>query len=210
MEKYGVENQFQREDVKEKIKADNLEKYGVEFNSQRNDMKKKIIETCLEKYGVEYPLQNEEIKEKVKKTCLERYGVEHVMHDPKILSKCIKSLHSNKTYTLPSGKMIDIQGYENFALDYLFYDKGWKEEEFCIGVENVPLIKYTTSDDKERKHFVDIFIPKKHFCIEVKSRYTFDINLEKNLAKMEAAKKMGLKYQIWVYNSKDERIEKIS
>jgi CRISPR/Cas system-associated protein Cas5 (RAMP superfamily) len=53
LEKYGVENPLQNEQVKTKIKQTNLQKYGVEYASQSNDAKEKRRNTNLEKYGVD-------------------------------------------------------------------------------------------------------------------------------------------------------------
>ena len=69
-EKYGVENAYQSEEIKERIKKIKLEKYGDEY--YRNN--EKIIKTCLEKYGVTNPGASEQVKEHNKKYFLEKYG----------------------------------------------------------------------------------------------------------------------------------------
>lgn len=43
VEKYGVENPFQLEQTKEKIRESNLSKYNVEYTMQRKDMKEKYL-----------------------------------------------------------------------------------------------------------------------------------------------------------------------
>jgi len=45
LDRYGVENVFQSEEIKEKIKLKNLEKYGVENPSQNPEIMKKMITT---------------------------------------------------------------------------------------------------------------------------------------------------------------------
>lgn len=52
MEKYGCDNPFGNEEIKQKIKNTNLEKYGYECAMQHPDVVKKGQQTCLEKYGV--------------------------------------------------------------------------------------------------------------------------------------------------------------
>lgn len=79
LQKYGVENQFQRDDVKEKIKQTFKEKYGVEYISQSKDIQHKIKQNNLLKYGVESTSQLETVKEKAKQTCRERYGCDYAM-----------------------------------------------------------------------------------------------------------------------------------
>ena len=78
LEKFGVENVFQLESVKEKSRKRNLEKFGVEFVSQSNDIQVKIKKNNLEKFGVEHHLQNPEFLEKQKITNLEKWGVDNV------------------------------------------------------------------------------------------------------------------------------------
>ena len=87
LEKYGVKNVFQIEEVKEKIKKTNLDKYGVEFISQNKEIQNKIRETNLEKYGVEYFLQNKEVHDRIKETTLEKYGVENISSNKEIKEK---------------------------------------------------------------------------------------------------------------------------
>ena len=75
LEKYGVENVFQNENIKNKIYETNIEKYGTKSPIQNEQIKEKSRETCQEKYGVGNPLQNKDIKDKSDATNIERYGV---------------------------------------------------------------------------------------------------------------------------------------
>ena len=90
LEKWGVENPFQLESVKEKSRKTNLERFGVEFISQSTDIKKKIRKkiseldkdsvnrkrevTNLEKWGVKNVSQSEEIKGKKEETNIKNWG----------------------------------------------------------------------------------------------------------------------------------------
>lgn len=91
LEKYGVEHQMQIEQTKEKIRKTNLERYGVENVTQSFEFKEKSKKTCLEKYGFEYSLQSEEVREKGKKTNLEKYGFEHSQKSSEVRKKTIKT-----------------------------------------------------------------------------------------------------------------------
>ena len=51
LKKYGFENPFQSEIIKEKIKKTNLEKYGFEFSHQNKKVSEKATNTMIEKYG---------------------------------------------------------------------------------------------------------------------------------------------------------------
>lgn len=86
---------------------------------QSEQIKEKIKETLLTKYGVSHPMQSEQIKEKMRETLLTKYGVSHPMHDPIIRNKAMKKSYKSKDYVFSSGRKVRIQGYENFAIDYL-------------------------------------------------------------------------------------------
>jgi len=75
-EKYGVDNVFQLNSVKEKSKETCKEKYGVEHHLQNQEILEKQKNTIIEKYGVEYLMRSDKIKEKSKETCLDKYGVD--------------------------------------------------------------------------------------------------------------------------------------
>jgi len=204
--KYGVEYANQNEDIKDKIKNTNLEKYGCEYFLQTEQAKEKKKQTYLKNYGVENPLQCEEIKQKYRKTCLEKYGVEHAMQSPEIMENNIKKSYYLKQYVLPSGNIIKIQGYENYALDELI-KQNIDEKDLITGSKNVPEIWYIDNTDKKRRHFVDIFIPSQNKCIEVKSTWTFKKQKDIVLLKQLHAKYIGYLYEIWIYDNKGNKVE---
>jgi hypothetical protein len=100
LEKYGVENVFQNEDIKEKIRNTCLDKFGYENPSQSPDIKLKKIETCIKNYGVESPLKSELVKEISRNTCLQRYGVEYCTQNIDIKNKMIKTKMENGGFSL--------------------------------------------------------------------------------------------------------------
>ena len=203
LEKYGVEHTFQVESVKSKIKSVCLEKYGFENPTQNKNVKNKCKKTCLEKYGVEYASQLKENRDKFKVTCLEKYGVENPTQNEEILEKSIKASYRTKDYVMPSGNVINYQGYESFALDELIINEKIDESDIITGTINVPTIWYYDERGKHRRQFVDIFIPSQNRFIEVKSTWTF--TKPNVLCKQIAAKELGYKYEIWVYDKKGNK-----
>lgn len=102
LKKYGVENAFQADWAKEKIKATNLERYGSEHYSSTEISKLRVSktwqnksqeeiaartfktkQTCIERYGVDSASKVDSIKQKIKNTNLERYGVTSALADKK-------------------------------------------------------------------------------------------------------------------------------
>ena len=207
LKKYNVNHSSQCETVKEKIRETNLENYGVNYGFQNENVKDKIKSTNLEKYGVEYNLQRKEIKEQIRETNIIKYGVEYSMQRPEIMEKQIKNSYYLKEYILPSSKIIKIQGYEHFALDELTQKENISEEDIVTGTINVPTIWYNDLNNKKRRHFVDIFIPSKNKCIEIKSTWTFTKQKDIIFLKQSAAKELGYLYEIWVYDNKGNKVE---
>ena len=98
LEKYGVENAMYSEQIKDKIKQTNLERYGVENAMYSNIIKDKMKNIFISKYGVENPFQSNIIKEKIKQTNLERYGVEHSSQSKQIINKIYITKKKNHTF----------------------------------------------------------------------------------------------------------------
>jgi len=207
-EKYGVEYALQSEEIKAKIRQTNLETYGCEYGLQNEKVKNKKKETYLKNYGVENPMQCKEIRDKTKQTNLEKYGVEYTCQNPDILDKMIKSMYKLKEYIMPSGNILQIQGYEHYALDYLLQTEHICETDIITGCKNVPTIWYNDINGKKRRHFVDIFIPNQNRCIEVKSTWTAHINNSTIFLKQLAAKDLGYNYEIWIYDSNGQIVNK--
>ena len=230
IEKYGVDNPAKLQENKDKQKQTNLARYGVEYIVHNKKSKDKMIQTNIEKYGSECCLQNTYIKEKVKNTNLEKYGVKNVgqnydvhekmkntmlkkygvrypLQNPEIAEKTLKKCFSSKTFIYPSGKEIKCQGYEPFALEELI-KVDIDENNIVTGCKNVPIIWYNDEFGKKHRHYVDIFIPSQNKCIEVKSSWTLN-NYKKNIVfeKQKSAKEYGYNYEIWVYDSKGQKIE---
>ena len=231
LENYGVEYPSQAQEIKDKIKINNLVKYGTEHTLQvdvfRNKGKETCLEkygvdnysktqefndktkaTCLKKYGVEYPSQVPEFKDKIKETCLAKYGVEYSSQYQEIMEKCSKNAYKLKEYTFPSNKIIKCQGYEPFALNDLLQKENINENDIIIGCKNVPIIWYIDDNEKTHRHYVDIFIPSKNLCIEVKSTWTAEKKKDIMFLKQTAAKTLKYNYEIWVYNQKGIRVVK--
>ena len=206
LEKYGVEYVLQSPEIKEKSKHTNLIKYGFENPQQNKEIKEKQLNTNLKKYGTKYYSQTEEFRNKIIKTNLEKYGVNHHSQNAEVADAMLKGSYNKKQYKLPSGKIIDYQGYENFALDELLFVEKINEDDIISSRKDVPEIWYNDKNNKRRRHYVDFYIKSQNRCIEVKSTWT---NQEKNnvLEKQKAAKDLGYKYDIWIYNKNGDKIE---
>ncbi len=127
------------------------------------------------------------------------------MQCPEIMEKNVKSSYYKREYEFPSGNIIKIQGYENFALNELI--NTFNENEIVTGCKNVPEIWYQDIDEKKHRHYVDIFIPCQNKCIEIKSTWTLKTQKDTVFLKQIAAKSLGYLYEIWVYDGKGNKVE---
>jgi hypothetical protein len=93
---YGVENPFQAEEIKSKIKQTNLEKYGDEVYTRTDEYRQKYTKTCIEKYGVAYHTQSESTKSAQKETNIRNRGVENPSHCPEVRAKISASTRKTK------------------------------------------------------------------------------------------------------------------
>ena len=201
-----------------KLRQTCLDRYGDEnFNNRE-----KAIETCLDIYGTKTPAENEKILAKIKKTknnrsedevsiwkekyintSLNRYDTKHPMQNPIIAEKITG--YNWYDYILPSGKQINIQGYEPIALDMLL--KEYDEEDILYKKSDMPEIWYQWEDKTRHRYYPDFYIPKNNLVIEIKSDYTYKANIEINLLKEEAAVNNGYDYKFIIFNKKGEQLQ---
>jgi len=200
MERYGGTNPMHSEAVKGKIKETNMERYGVANPSQSEAVKGKIKETNMERYGVANPMQSEAVKGKAKETNMERYGVANPMQNPEISEKCMISCYKSKEYTFPSGKKEFVQGYEPWAIDELL-EEVINEQDIIVKRSEVPVCLWISEDTKEHRYFVDIYVKSQNRCIEVKSNWTYEVDIDSVELKLMALKGEGYDCELWIYNA---------
>lgn len=201
--KYNVDNPSKAATVKDKIKETFIEIYGGHPMHNATIMKK-VKDTCFERYGG-YPAESQKVKDKMNKTNMERYGC-HPSQTIEIQEKIQHNGKKYKQYTMPSGEIRMVQGYENYALDILI--KNYKEEEIKSNRKDVPRISYI--NNKQKYYFPDIYIPHINLIIEVKSEWTHKHDEEVNKLKEKATQAQGYQFEFWIFNSKGIKVETIS
>lgn len=223
LEKYGVDHFTQHENVQKKKVETCLKKYGKEHVSQVAEIKKRAEDTCIERYGAKIPMQNADIREKIKHTNRDRYGadwvvqseyfknkssetynkigVNHCSQVAGVIEKRTRAGYQWKEYIFPSGKIIKIQGYENFAIDHLLkiYDENDiitdnKEIENYIG-------KVFYEHNGRHRYFPDLYILSNDTVIEVKSKWTYDTQKKINMIKAKTVIKNGHNFQFLLMNN---------
>ena len=202
---FGVEHPSQTKEFQEKSKKTFMERYGGIRASHCQKTKDKVKSTSLERFGQTNAMKNESIKEKYRQGCLESFGFESPLQNPEISEKMMKSCFNLKEYTFPSGKVVQIQGYERFGINDLLNIEKLGEDDIIVSRKEVPEIWYDDVDGINRRYFVDLYIPSQNRCIEIKSSWT--VKKDYVFEKQKAMKDAGYKCEIWVYDDKGNRIE---
>lgn len=189
MSKYG-QHPMKCEHVKNNLKISMVKKYGfdniMKYYSENNLVNSKIGE--------------ESVKNKIKQTFLLKYG-SHPMQCEQTFENNLRSRTNFKSYTLPSGKIIKLQGYENYGIEFLL--KKYEESDILSSVseinKEIGIINYLYLDSL-RKYYPDFFIKSVKKIYEVKSIWTYKSNIEKNKLKKEACESMGIRFEFLIFD----------
>jgi hypothetical protein len=101
LQKYGVENPFQNDVIKQKIKMTNLQKYGVENPSQNKEINQKRNNTFAKCWG-QHPLKDKRVIAKRTKTLEQKYGVSNISQSETFKQTKIKTHHQHFGYDYSS------------------------------------------------------------------------------------------------------------
>lgn len=193
--KYGVENTFQSEEKKAKIRQTCKERYGVEVCSQNPEVYAKVKKTNIERYGYTCSLNTEEnltkrketwlktlgvdnpnksniVKAKARKTCLKKYGTIYYTQTDEYKQRSMQSKMEKYGDAFYSGFVIYY--YNNIffrskpELCFYIYNKDQGKD---IVYEPHPYFKYQC-EDKEYYYKPDFLLENKLY--EIKGDYFFD------------------------------------
>ena len=204
--KYGVENQFQREEIKNKSKETCLEKYGKEYYQSTDEYEIKVKQTKLKRYGNE----NYNNYEKYISTCIEKYNKDNFSkkdekdYEYNLLGnkdELIKYIKDNKignckelALTLDMRPKTVQLAVKKYNIRQLFdYRKSLKEKQIHELIPEYlnPEYNYLFNGHKE----LDIYIPSLKMGIEFDGNYWHSEEIKGRYAqynKTNAARKMGI------------------
>jgi hypothetical protein len=215
----------------EKKKITYLKNHGTKWANGSNQ-KNKAASTKLARHGDakfnnsqvsaaknknKTPTEKNEINTRRRQTNLQLYGVENCFLRPDVKQKSAVSNSKGREFTLPSGKIIRIRGYEDKVLTILL--STYSEQELIIDNRlleyNIPIFRYVNVNQHTALYYPDIYIPKENKIIEVKSRWWWDghgsVNyksrLTNNLKKRQAVLDQGFNYELWLFE--DARNHKV-
>lgn len=138
---------------------------------------------------------------KVEETCLKHFGVRYSVQSPIVQEKMEKSGKHWKDYTMPSGKVIRIQGYENMGIDDLIRN-GIQEDDIDVHCKTIKKEFMYHHDGLYRSYLPDFYIPGTNTIIEIKSDYIFMKERLQNIQKAKCCIALGYEFEFWIYNGK--------
>jgi hypothetical protein len=183
----SLNNVFKRTDIKEKIKKTNVEKYGVENPMQNNEIlnkaqskqrknnngvlafnSEKQKQTLKERYGNKVIFKTKYFKEKSKQTLFQNYGIINVMEntDNNIIRKKIEKTNLER---YGSSFFVNTDDFYN-KVDYTGESKQHSELIAFIKSFNINNIKTNVRNIIKPKE-LDIYLPDHSIAIEFDGLY---------------------------------------
>lgn len=219
LKKYGVDNPSKSDKIKKKKKETCLKNHGVDNGLKLRD---KVREGMIDKYGIEHALQSDDIKSKMRDDLISLYGVDNVskLLDIKIKKKetCFKnygvynpsqSKYIFEKMLISAYKLVyyndELYAQGSYELDFLNY---CKNNNILDLISNGPSIDYEL-DGKKHTYHSDFYIEKFNLIIEIKSNYTYNYHLSKNLAKEKYSKLNGYDFLFIIDKNYDTINEKV-
>ena len=116
------------------------------------------------------------------------------------MEELLKNSFSYKSYRLPSGKVVSLQGYEPKAMDFLL--KNYSESDLFTKNSDIEKLigkfSYFDDDMKEHRYYPDIYIKSENRIIEVKSDFTYELDIAKNEKKKESVINRNIKFNFLI------------
>ena len=210
--KYSCGSCSSKKRIKERGSIFSNPKLQKELSLRNNqDSFKKRKDTKLHNYGNENYNNQEKRKNTLKnnhgnerynnqkkkqQTCLLKYGVIHTNQ----LESTWKKIQES-SYRIHKYKDTNLTYQGSYELDFL---------EFCeknlIPVENGPIIFYSFEGRKSTYHS-DFVVNSINTIVEIKSKYTLEYDIDRNLAKKSASENLGYNFIFIVDKDYKELIE---
>lgn len=190
---FGATNASLSDEKKEKRRLTNIERFGVSNIFENKDIQNRLKEISIKRYGVDNIFKSDEFKKYMKDYNLQLYGVEYISQVPELYMKQQKSGYR-------------LHFHENTQLYY----RGTYEKDFLnfcfinnIKIEQGKRIQYFY-DESDHYYFSDFYIKSKNLIVEIKSSWTYNKYLDKNLVKQKTTIESGYNYMFIIDKNYEE------
>ena len=196
MLRYGVRHAVLNEEINARRIATNLERYNVEFVLPDEEARKRAVATLQLRYNVSNPAHMATHWEKYKQTSLQNWGTEYPFQSTECRELNAHARYKMYDLTVDDKTFIGLQGYEKFFVT----SKEYNVNEIEHG-KTVPRVPYELAGGSHM-YFPDFFIPSENLIIEVKSTYTFVVDMERCITKANACIDKGYNFEFRIYDPK--------
>lgn len=201
-EEFGVDHPSKLPETSAKWHSTLLKNLGVDIPMKSPEVRQKQQATMLERHGVANASHSPEMRDKARETSMERFGVPYAIQNPEIFKRALSRMYRTKHHTLPSGRVVQYQGYELPSIQHYLslYDES--DMIFNSGL-SVPY-EY---NGQVKVYYPDLAIIPTRQIIEVKSTYTFRIALGTTLIpKFRAARQAGWEPLCEIWNHRGQMV----
>ena len=213
-ERYGVDNASQSDEVKAKKRATSKQRFGHEHWTKcpehfaqygtpwDKERMAKARATCLKLYGVDNPWKLESVQEQIRLKHFEKYGAN---------PGAVYNGYARRVVVDRFGVRHIVQGYEDYAVKY--FSKQKNVTRIVTKVRQLPRFRYTGTDKKLHNYHPDLKVVTNSttHIIEVKSEWTLNMDLDKNIRKFRVASRSCLRkgFNFWVFVFRAGKILKV-
>jgi len=216
LERYGVEYYSKHKDFKDKVEKTSLDRYNVSNYTKTTEYIEKSKNTSNIKYGEDHYMKNNDNYKKLQETLIFRYGVDNPskINGVNIEKRILTNLSKYGVEHAIQNDIVFNKKVNRKKIDELYYDSSYELKfiNFCkekeIYIERMKGIKYKF-DDKEKVYYPDFYLPKYNLIVEIKSKYTYNCDFNKNISKQESCINMGYNFLFIIDNEFNEFLEKI-
>lgn len=184
-----------------------LEELGKLYDISSVAIRLKLLKNGVTLRTADEAMSNPRIIEKIKNTCLEKFGCENPMQNPDIFHKSNANRYKNKTIIIDNIAFEYLQGFEPQGIKFLTEKDNLHASQIKIG-KCVPTVSYYFNG-KRKRYFPDLYIEHLNLLVEVKCRYTYENDLEKNIAKRQASIKKGYNHKTIIFSNNGKEIEEV-
>lgn len=164
-------------------------------------MLEKAKQTCIRKYGFDNPWKVPAIQERIQIAHLNKYGC----NPGAVYNGWARKVHEDKF-----GKRHIVMGYEVHALKH--FERKKSCHRLITGARNLPRYRYTDKDGAKHNYHPDLVVLGTHgqYVVEVKSDWTLNLDLAKNIRKFRVASKScirkGHTFLVMVFDPRSNQI----
>ena len=166
LDKYGVENVFQLESVKEKIKQTNRAKYGVDNPMNNIDVRQKVSDSLRSKSMIKFNRLESEVEAVKNKENLEKY-ILSLDEEKRTFYGIAKSLNYSQSYITNKVSEYGLNDLVKYQTNTSHYEDELYEYLLSLGINRDDIVR----NYRELGIELDLFVISKNVAIEFNGDY---------------------------------------